>query len=124
MDIVDRMFQYMMEKNKCILLDNNVQLSENDLNIIVIKILSWLKLEYKREIWRSEGKKVYNKPLEINKNYPWCMNLCMLVEKESLFHDYFVIIDGKFNFADSVKETDRKIAREKAYKNYNPHKHM
>lgn len=71
----------------------------------------------------SEGRKTCYKSLEINAKYSWCANLYILIEKEELFYNCFAIIDGKFNFIDAVKETDRMIAREKAYKGYNPERH-
>lgn len=122
-DVIDRMLQYLNSMDKDAVLINNVQLSEKDLNVIIIKILSWLKLEYKRSIWISEGRKTCYKPLQIDTKYPWCANLCMLVEKESLFQNNFRIVDGKFDFANSVNEMERMLAREKAYKGYNPQKH-
>lgn len=123
MDAIDKMLQYLNDMDKDAVLINNVQLSEKDLYVIIIKILSWLKLEYKRSIWIAEGKKTCYKPLQIDTKYPWCANLCMLVEKESLFRNNFLIVDGKFNFANSVNEMERMLAREKAYKGYNPQRH-
>ncbi len=71
----------------------------------------------------AAGRKNSFKPLEVDMKYPWCANLYKLVEKEMLFHEYFSIKDGKFDFADVVSEKDRIIAREKVYRNYNPQKH-
>ena len=56
--------------------------------------------------------------------FPWCANLYQLVENEKLFHDYFSIKEGKFDFADEVSEEEKIMAREKAYQNYNPQKHI
>lgn len=55
--------------------------------------------------------------------YPWSRDLCMLVEKEKLFYEYFRIKDGKFEFSDKVKEEDKIEMRRLAYNNYNPQKH-
>lgn len=55
--------------------------------------------------------------------YPWCVDLCMLVEKEKLFQEYFSIKDGKFDFSDLVTEDVKIKARELAYKNDNLQKH-
>lgn len=121
MDIVGAMLKYMEVKDKRILV-KNIQISDYELTIVVVKILSWLKLEHKRSIWISQGKRNRFKPLEIDMRYPWCANLYKLVENESLFQDCFLIKNSKFGFLDSVSEEDRRKAREKAYQNYNPQK--
>ena len=121
MDIVAAMLKYMEVKDKRILV-KNIQISDYELTVVVVKILSWLKLEHKRSIWISQGKRNRFKPLEIDMRYPWCANLYRLVENESLFQDCFFIKNSKFVFLDSVSEEDRRKAREKAYQNYNPQK--
>ena len=121
MDIVAAMLKYMEVKDKKILV-KNIQISDYELTVVVVKILSWLKLEHKRSIWISQGKRNRFKPLEIDMRYPWCANLYKLVENESLFQDCFFIKNSKFGFLDSVSEEDRRKAREKAYQNYNPQK--
>ena len=121
MDIVAAMLKYMEVKDKRILV-KNIQISDYELTVVVVKILLWLKLEHKRSIWISQGKRNRFKPLEIDMRYPWCANLYKLVENESLFQDCFLIKNSKFSFLDSVSEEDRRKAREKAYQNYNPQK--
>ena len=121
MDIVGAMLKYMEVKDKRILV-KNIQISDYELTVVVVKILSCLKLEHKRSIWISQGKRNRFKPLEIDMRYPWCANLYKLVENESLFQDCFLIKNSKFSFLDSVSEEDRRKAREKAYQNYNPQK--
>ncbi len=121
MDIVAAMLKYMEVKDKRILV-KNIQISDYELTVVVVKILSWLKLEHKRSIWISQGKRNRFKPLEVDMRYPWCANLYKLVENESLFQDCFLIKNSKFGFLDSVSEEDRRKARERAYQNYNPQK--
>ena len=70
MDIVGAMLKYMEVKDKRILV-KNIQISDYELTVVV-KILSWLKLEHKRSIWISQGKRNRFKPLEIDMRYPWC----------------------------------------------------
>lgn len=123
MNEIDELLKYLQHKDKKRLITTDIQISDRELNVVVIKVLSWLKLEHKRSVWMAEGRKNSFKSLEIDMKYPWCVNLFKLVEKEKLFHEYFSIKDGKFDFADTVSEEDRIIAREKAYRNYNPQKH-
>lgn len=123
MSTIDELLKYMKKRDKSILITNN-QLSDYELNVVVVKILSWLKLEHKRSIWIAQGKKTRFKSLEVDIRYPWCANLYQLVENEKLFHDYFSIKEGEFDFSDEVSEKEKVMAREKAYQNYNPQKHI
>ena len=47
MSTIDELLKYMKKRDKSILITNN-QLSDYELNVVVVKILSWLKLEHKR----------------------------------------------------------------------------
>ncbi|GFI04169.1 hypothetical protein IMSAGC005_03021 [Lachnospiraceae bacterium] len=124
MSIIDKLLIYLKYKDKEELITRDIKISDVELNVVVIKILSWLKLEYKRSIWMIEGKNKCFKPLEVDTKYPWCVNLCKLVEKEKFFHDNFSIKNGKFDFSDTVSEEDKAIAREEVFQNYNPQKHI
>lgn len=55
MDIIDLMLDF--RKNGCVDQLTNIDISKDNLNVIVVNILSWLKLEYKRSLWIAEGKK-------------------------------------------------------------------
>ncbi|MDE6950229.1 MAG: hypothetical protein K2P64_04845 [Lachnospiraceae bacterium] len=123
MSMIDELLSYMNNQEKKILITTDIQMSIYELNIVVIEILSWLKLEHKRSIWIAEGRKNCLKPLTVNIKYPWCANLYKLVEREKLFHDNFSIKDGKFDFSNNVSEEEKKMAREKAFQNYNPQRH-
>lgn len=124
MSMIDELLHYYETKDRKILITTDLQISNADLHGVVVKILSWLRLEYKRTLWIAEGKKTCLKPLDIDIRYPWCANLSTLVDHEKRFHDSFSIKDGKFDFLDSVSEEDRRTAREKVYRNYIPTKHV
>ena len=124
MDIIDKLLKYLNSQDKKALLTTDIQISKCELNVVVIEILSWLKLEHKRSIWIVQGRKNCLKPLEVDRRYPWCANLYKLVEQEPLFYDSFSIKEGKFDFSDAVPEEDRAAARETVYRNYNPPKHV
>ncbi len=123
MNIVDNLLNYWKHKDKKMLITTDVQISSYELNVVVIKILSWLKLEHKRSLCIAEGKKNCFKPLDVDIHHPWGTNLHKLIEKEKLFYEYFSIKDGKFDFSDEVSEEEKAIVREKVYQNYNPEKH-
>lgn len=122
--MIDELLHYYETKDRKILITTELQISNTELHVVVIKILSWLRLEYKRMLWMTEGRKTCLKPLDINIRYPWCADLSTLVDKEKLFHDSFSIKEGKFDFSDAVSVEDRKIAREKVYRKYIPSKHV
>lgn len=124
MILIDELLHYYETKDRKILITTNLQIENADLHVVVIKILSWLRLEHKRTLWIAEGRKTCLKPLDIDMRYPWCVDLSTLVEKEKLFHDTFSIRDRKFDFLDSVAEENRKSAREKVYLQYIPVKHV
>lgn len=120
MSIIDGLLKYYSKGDRNGLITKENSMSAYELNVVVIKILAWLKLEHKRSMWKAEGKRTCLKPMEIDMQYPWCANLYKLVENEKNFRDYFSIKDGKFDFSDKVSEKDRSTAREKVYHNYNP----
>ena len=122
MNIVDLMLQFRETQDTNILIKSDFEIDRETLNSIVIEILAWLKLEYKRELWIQEGRKSCLKPLDLNFIFPWCSNLCILVDNEELFGNIFQVKDGKFDFCDSVDEKYKEIIRKSAYDNYNPQK--
>lgn len=124
MNIIDELLNYIENNDKNRLITTDIKISNYELNVVVVKILSWLKLEYKRSVWIAEGKRKSFKPLEIDMQYSWCSNLYRIVEKEKLFSEYFSIKDGKFDFSHKVNDEDKTIARKKVYLNYNPKKHI
>ena len=124
MDIVDKMVQYMETRDNSILLTTGIQMTIADLSVVIIKVLSWLRLEHKRKVWISQGRKTKHKPLDIDLKYPWCANLKMILEKEEDFGNHFAIKDGKFDFSNKVSEEEKKTSREKAFQNYNPQRHI
>ena len=123
MDIVDLMLQYRKTGEPQLLITSDLEINKDNLNTIVIEILGWLKLENKRNMWILQGKKTCFKPLKMNMQYPWCIDLYTLVEKEKLFHENFSIKNNDFDFSEFISEEDKTVLREKAYKNYNPQKH-
>lgn len=95
---------------------------ENDeygdtLIVIIDDILFWLRLGYKRELWKKEKKYVKQKPLEINLNYPWCKILKNLTETNDRFSEYFCITDKQFDFKETVAEEERIEAMKYVYDN-------
>ncbi len=120
--IVERMIEYLKTRDKELLLPEEYDIDANNLTVIVTNVISWLKLERKREIWKSQGRKADNKSLELNDKYPWCVALRDLVEW-GLFKDYFCVRESKFDFLETISQEEKSAIRTYAYDNYNPQKH-
>lgn len=119
METIDRFIQY-SKSGDIKLLVENTNISQRDLNIVIIEILDWLRLEHKRTIWKESGKNIKLKSLSLNTEYPWCNNLSRLVKNEEIFKKCFMIKDNKFDFNQIVEVDLRKEARKKVYDNYCP----
>ena len=86
------MINFSKSKNK----KNEILLIKADISMmtlicIITDVLAWLRLEYKRERWIAEGRKISMRPLSLDDNYPWCQVLKVLVEEEELFKNNFII---------------------------------
>lgn len=124
MDIVDKLLTYRENNDIKLLITSDMRIEQQNLNVIVIEILSWLKLEHKRGIWINQGKKNSFKPLKINSHYSWSVDLKRLVIQENVFKRYFKIENDNFDFRDAITESEREILRKKAYENYTPQKNF
>ena len=119
MNIVDKLIDYQKTRNHEIL---GVSTNSNSDNLIVIvtEILSWLKLERKREILQEQGKKVKNKPMELNKKYPWFNDLAEILESENALAEIFCVENNGLHFKTGVSDEYIHEARLLAYEKYNP----
>lgn len=99
----------------------NIQISDKPvLNSACIELLSWLKLEKKRENWISEGRRTQLKPLELNDCYEWCALLKKLVANEPIFNELFEVNNNNLYFKESISNELRSQIREDAFTLYNP----
>ena len=93
-----------------------------ELNVMTIEVLAWLKLEYKRLLWQKEGKKTKLKPLHLNKQFSWCKLLEDMINSKTIFSNIFEIRDNNLCFKNEVAEEYRLCARKSAFEKYNPAK--
>lgn len=121
MNIVDKMIAFRdtqdityLGMDKCIDIEN--------LNVIVIEILSWLKLQHKRELWIVQGRKANLKPMELNYNFPWCNELKIYIKGNNIFGEYFVIQNNTLDFKSDISMDYVLKTRKLAYDSYNPEK--
>ncbi|MBQ8708580.1 MAG: hypothetical protein IJ523_10880 [Succinivibrionaceae bacterium] len=116
MNIVDIMIE-LRNTRKSELLEH---IDPDNLTVIVTEILSWLRLERKREIWLEQGRPTALKSLALNMNYPWCADLVKILQNDNVFAEVFQV-DGKhLSFKDSVTDDYRHEARLLAYEKYDP----
>jgi hypothetical protein len=116
MNIVDKLLEY-RDTRKSEVFDN---IDSENLTVIVTEILSWLKLERKREIWIEQGRKTSLKPLVLNMNYPWCVDLANILQGKNAFSEVFGINGNCVSFKENVSSEYIQEARLLAYEKYNP----
>ena len=116
MNIVDKMIEFRATRN----VEGLDGIDSDNLIVIVTEILSWLKLERKREIWIGQGKKAVHKPLELNMNYPWCNDLVKILQGDNSLAEVFCIEGKCFSFKSSVTSEYIHEARRLADEKYNP----
>lgn len=121
MNIVEKMMAFrdsqdiaQLGVDKCVDLEN--------LNVIVIEILSWLKLQYKRELWIAQGRKTKLKPMDLNYEFPWCNELESYINDNNTFGEHFIIIGKTMEFKDEIPLDYILTARKLAFELYNPEK--
>ena len=118
-NIIKTIIEYLNTKDNT-LICNSISISDKTtLNSACIELLSWLKLEKKREIWISIGRKTSLKPLELNYTYEWCSLLKNLVSEEPIFNELFEIKGNQLLFKESVPNEIQAKIREDAYEMYN-----
>lgn len=116
MNIADKMIEYRDTRESEIL----GHIDSDNLVVIVTEILSWLKLEGKREQWIEQGKRITLKPMELNMNYPWCKDLIKILQADNALAEVFCI-DGKtLTFRDGISHEYMHEARTLANEKYNP----
>lgn len=121
MNIVDKLVEYYKNRDAAVLGSLPMIEAEN-LIVIVIELLSWLKLERKREMWQEQGKKVKNKPMNLNLDYPWSNDLIKILELDNPFAEVFYIKNNTLAFKDNISDDYIREARLLAYEKYNPQK--
>ena len=95
-------------------------IEQRTLVVIANDILTWLKLERKRELWIEQGKAITHKLLELNMDYPWCKDLERILNEDNPLAEVFCIKDNCLTFKDSVSDDYIHEVRALAYEKYNP----
>ena len=119
-DIVKKIINYLEIQNPSVIINKSHVDNLETLNCVCFEILAWLKLERKREIWISEGKKTCLKPLELNSKYEWCNLLMLIIQNEPLFHETFEIKDDKLFLQNDLSDETKTQIRNDAFQLYNP----
>lgn len=122
MNISDILLEFRKTQNITLLECTNMNISNEDLNVISIEILSWLKLEYKRTLWKKEGRHISLKPLRLTSTYSWCNSLTELMGSDNIFSQVFEITDRNLDFKSELEEEYMMTARRTAFEKYNPSK--
>lgn len=119
MNIVEKLIEYRDTQNSAVLGD--VSNADNEeLNVIAIEILSWLKLQRKRELWLKQGRKTSLKPMELNMSFPWCKTLVGLLQSNNVFSEVFSVDANSLDVREDVSEEIAHEMRCSADEKYNP----
>lgn len=116
MNIVDKMLEFRDTRKTEVF----SHIDSDYLTIIVTEMLSWLKLERKREIWIEQGRKTALKPLELNMSYPWCKDFAKILQGDNDFAEIFCIEGNHVSFRKGVTTDYIHEARLLADEKYNP----
>lgn len=119
MNIVDCLLGFEKE-GKINLLMTEQSADMEDLRVITIELLSWMKLQQKRLLWIEDGRKTSLKPLELKMAFPWCQILCQYVKTQDVFSSVFEVSNGKLDFKKDLPEDYVLYAFRTAYEQYNP----
>jgi hypothetical protein len=119
MNIAEKLLLFLETFDVTILL-GNVKIERENLNVIVIDVLSWLKLERKREIWIEQGRTIQHRAMSLNMQHQWCKDLVKLVQEEPCFSEVFVIESDMLTFRNDISEEYIHEARRIAYERFNP----
>ena len=121
MTIVGLLLEFRETQNPDIIIADK-QIKTESLNAITVELLSWLKLERKREIWIEQGKKTSLKALELNPKYPWCNDLIEVLSGDNQLSALFCVNDNKLSFKPEISDECIRKARLEAFERYNPEK--
>lgn len=120
MNISDILIDFRKTQDITLLGCTNLNISNEDLNVIAIELLSWLKLEYKRTLWAKEGRHISQKSLHLTPTYSWCNSLAELMGSDNIFSQVFEITDRSLDFKSNIGEQYMVTARKIAFEEYNP----
>lgn len=90
-------------------------LGTRPLRVVMINIVDWLKLEYKRETQKRPSK-----PLLLNYNYDWCNNVKILVESDYIFSQVFSVSEGRLYYNKCLDDNIIREARRLCFEEFNP----
>lgn len=120
-ELIEDMLKYLKTGNTNSLLKGEHFEDEDtsSFHVMITEVLSWLKLGYKRELWKQERKYVKHKPLSINLSYTWCRILKQITENDQRYSRYFTITDKEFDFRETVSDQKRIEAMKIVYDKFN-----
>lgn len=118
-NIAELLLEYWNTADKSVL-GIHQEIKKADLDAIVLGLLSWLRLERKREIWIEQGRKTKLKDMELFSDAPWCCELIELSQGDNALAQVFSTKGNRLNFRDDISIEYRKEARDLAYSKYNP----
>ncbi|MBK1812668.1 hypothetical protein JHL18_18775 [Clostridium sp. YIM B02505] len=115
-DLISNMLTSINTSNIAPLLINAEKIvGPRSLRVVMINIVDWLKLEYKRETQKRPSK-----PLLLNYNYDWCNNVKTLIESDCIFSQVFSVCEGSLYYNKSLDDSSISEARRLCFEGFNP----
>lgn len=91
---------------------------ENGMSIVLMKILTWLRLEYKRYVLNQTRKYVISKSLQLNPEYQWTSNIIWLVNNNTHFQKFFSITGNSLIINPDIGEDEKLKALKVVFDNF------
>ena len=91
--------------------------------LVCIELFSWLKLEYKRFLWKQEGRRTCSKPMKLDPDATFSHLSPDFIKNDEVFRNTLKIDGDKLYYSDNISENEIRIITKMAYDYYNPERH-
>ena len=87
---------------------------------VYIELISWLKLEHKRFLWKNEGRPTWSKPHILSPEAEFTRLIPDFINSDETFRHTLKITGDKLYFSDEISEEEIRIITKAAFDYYNP----
>lgn len=120
MNIVEMMNDFIVRRDTSVFNLDKPYPDSKELMVICIELLAWLKLEYKRKLWRDAGRFCKYKSKTVPEGASWFNLLSDLIQNENSFSSVFVLKGREVSLNETLDEAQKELLRKLADTLYNP----
>lgn len=120
MNIVEMMNDFIVRRDTSVFNFDKPYPDSKELMVICIELLAWLKLEYKRKLWRDAGRFCKYKSKTVPEGASWFNLLSELIQSEDSFSSAFVLKGREVSLNETLDEAQKELLRKLADALYNP----